>query len=294
MPSSVTIYKRAIAYYKLFLSIYFPQSTVLPATVEKLSLFVAFCYHNQLACSTVNTYMSVISYLHKIGEFHDVTQSFVIKKSLQGLRKMGDKRDTRLPITYSILQQLIASLQHTSSSFFLQILLKAMYLTAFHAFLRVGEITQTTSGAQNNLQFQSIEFQLKSSVAPDAVEIHMKNFKHNTGKSCHILLINKQTNKDMCPVTALWEYCKLRGPGEGPLFCFMDKTPISRQFFTSQLQLSLKWCNKDIRNYKGHSFRIGSASHASSIGVSDEHIQLMGRWNSNAFKKYIRIEMFKV
>lgn len=79
MPSSVTIYKRAIAYYKLFLSIYFPQSTVLPATVEKLSLFVAFCYHNQLACSTVNTYMSVISYLHKIGEFHDVTQSFVIK-----------------------------------------------------------------------------------------------------------------------------------------------------------------------------------------------------------------------
>ena len=33
----------------------------------------------------------------------------------------------------------------------------------------------------------------------------------------------------MCPVTALCEYCKLRGPGEGPLFCFMDKTPISRQ-----------------------------------------------------------------
>ena len=122
----------------------------------------------------------------------------------------------------------------------------------------------------------------------------MKNFKHNTGKSCHILLINKQTNNEMCPVTALWEYCKLRGPGKGPLFCFMDKTPISRQFFTNQLQLSLKWCNKDIRNYKGHSFRIGSASHASSTGVSDEHIQLMGRWNSNAFKKYIWIEMFKL
>jgi hypothetical protein len=78
------------------------------------------------------------------------------------------------------------------------------------------------------------------------------------------------------------------------LFGFMDKTPISRQFFTNQLQLSLKWCNKDIRNYKGHSFRIGSASHASSTGVSDEHIQLMGRWNSNAFKKYIWIEMFKL
>lgn len=98
----------------------------------------------------------------------------------------------------------------------------------------------------------------------------------------------------MCPVTAAREYCKLRGPEEGPFFCFVDKTPIPRQFFTSQLQLSLKWCNKDIRNYKGHSFRIGSASHASSTGISDEQIQPMGRWNSNAFKKYIRIEMFKV
>jgi hypothetical protein len=48
-----------------------------------------------------------------------------------------------------------------------------MYLIAFHAFLKVGEITQTTSGAQNNVQFQSIEFQLKSSLDPDAVEIHM-------------------------------------------------------------------------------------------------------------------------
>ena len=67
-----------------------------------------------------------------------------------------------------------------------------MYLIAFHAFLGVGEITQTTSGAQNNVQFQSIEFQLKSSLDPDAVEIHMQFFKHNTGKSCHILLIKKK------------------------------------------------------------------------------------------------------
>ena len=79
----------------------------------------------------------------------------------------------------------------------------------------------------------------------------------------------------MCPVTALWEYCKLRGSGEGPLFCFMDKTPIPRQFFTSQLQLSLKWCNKDIRNYKGRSFRIGSASHASSTGTGSDCQQLV-------------------
>ena len=84
----------------------------------------------------------------------------------------------------------------------------------------------------------------------------------------------------MCPVTALWEYCYLMCQEHGLLFCFMDKTPVSRQlFFANQLQLSFKWCNKHIINYNGHSFRIGSASHASYTGVSDEHIQLMRGWN---------------
>jgi hypothetical protein len=48
----------------------------------------------------------------------------------------------------------------------------------------------------------------------------------------------------------------------------MRSIPASRKIFTTR-----------------HIFRIGSTSHVSSTGVSDEHnIQLLVRWNYNAFK----------
>jgi hypothetical protein len=59
------------------------------------------------------------------------------------------------------------------------------------------------------------------------------------------------------------------------------------------LQLSLKFAGLNVKNYKSHSFRIGAATTAWAKGFSEEQIQQMGRWNSEAFKKYIRIPLFK-
>ena len=38
-----------------------------------------------------------------------------------------------------------------------------------------------------------------------------------------------------------------------------------------------------------HSFRIGAAKHAAKIGKSDDEIMTMGRWKSDSYKRYIRI-----
>lgn len=69
----------------------------------------------------------------------------------------------------------------------------------------------------------------------------------------------------------------------------MDGNPITRHYFTQQLQAALSFCDLNLQNYHTHSFRIGAASTAAAKGFTELQIQTMGRWNSNAFRKYIRI-----
>ena len=59
--------------------------------------------------------------------------------------------------------------------------------------------------------------------------------------------------------------------------------------FTEKLSMAIKYCGLDSSRYKGHTFRIGAASHAADEGMSDAQIRALGRWKSNAFQKYIRI-----
>ena len=43
------------------------------------------------------------------------------------------------------------------------------------------------------------------------------------------------------------------------------------------------------RNLNTHTFRIGGASAAASAGVPDSVIQILGRWKSDAYRRYIRL-----
>ena len=104
-------------------------------------------------------------------------------------------------------------------------------------------------------------------------------------------------NKAVCPVHSLWSYLQLRGKESSkvqPLFSFTDNAPITRSFFNSQLQLYLTFAGLNLKNYKSHSFRIGAATTAWAERFSEEQIQQMGRWNSKAFKKYIRIPLLSL
>ncbi|XP_074657153.1 uncharacterized protein LOC141910317 [Tubulanus polymorphus] len=45
----------------------------------------------------------------------------------------------------------------------------------------------------------------------------------------------------------------------------------------------------DVASYTSHSFRIGAATNAATNGVPEPVIRELGRWKSDAFKRYIRI-----
>ena len=63
--------------------------------------------------------------------------------------------------------------------------------------------------------------------------------------------------------------------------------PLSRWFLVQNVRQTLATVGLDVANFSGHSFRIGAATTASLVGISDANIQLLGQWRSTAFTWYI-------
>ena len=202
--------------------------------------------------------------------------------------------DTRRPITLLMLHKLIDTLTQLQPPYYNRLLITAMWLLAFHGFLRIGEITARTQAnpGPNNIALQDCNLTLNRGI-PGAVEITIRDAKHSQGQIFQINI--SATHSRYCPVQAVHNYLSYAKPQAGPLFQFPAGKPVTRHFFDQQLKLTLEAAGFDTKLYKGHSFRIGAASEAvSSLGLSEHQVQKLGRWKSDAFKTYIRIPQFKV
>ena len=118
-------------------------------------------------------------------------------------------------------------------------------------------------------------------------KLTFNNYKHNYNQRPFSLIIEQQ--QPFCPVQLMLDYLTLRGLESGPPFLSTNGCSMPRQRFVSHLSLALKHCGLNPAFYKGHSFRIGAASHAAHRGFTDAQIRIMGRWRSNAFQKYIHV-----
>lgn len=138
-----------------------------------------------------------------------------------------------------------------------------MFISAYCAFLKVGEIIKTNSKTHHYLSAKHV------SKGTDAkglgfVDIAIPHFKHSKSTFTTIHLTQNIKNTLLRPYQALTEFLNLRKnySPESPLFSFMDNTPVLRQYFTSQLQLALKFGNLNLSKFQTHSFRIGAAMSA--------------------------------
>ena len=113
----------------------------------------------------------------------------------------------------------------------------------------------------------------------------LDNYNHN--QNPFSLVLTRQPT--VCPVQSLLDYFSVRGTVHGPLFINQDGSPVLRSEFSKMLSSVIQLCNLDPNRYKGHSFRIGAATYAAEQDLPDSKIRQLGRWTSDAFKKYIRI-----
>ena len=255
----------------------------LPIDAACIASFISYMFSLAYAPSSIITYVAAISFIHKVGNWPDPANSFIVQKMLIGIQKEQGKTDYRKPILPSLLKKLVWSLNSAVSSNFTRHFFTAIFLLAFYALLRVGEVTMSVSGHDNVLSISDIKLRAGK------IELQFRNFKHSQGKHPKIMLINSQRDRSLCPVTAIREYLRHRGYSAGPLFITEAGKPLSRAYFSAVFKSCLRTINVNVNEYNTHSFRIGAATWAAMKGWSDSQIREMGRWRSNAYKKYIRI-----
>ena len=153
----------------------------------------------------------------------------------------------------------------------------------FFCLLRCSEYTTPTTRSflvHSCLMFSDISFSPRNQY----VIIHLKSSKTDPfRKGCKLLI--GATSNFLCPVITLRTFVNSRGSTHGPLYTFSIGTFLTRGRITDLL----KRCFSTTCGLSTHSFKIGGATALAAAGVSDSTIQIMGRWLSDIFKRYLRI-----
>ncbi|XP_062590269.1 uncharacterized protein LOC134251855, partial [Saccostrea cucullata] len=289
-PNTKKLYRQALNCFSSFIQSYYKTDCIKEISLGQVICFVSYLFSLGKAPSSISTYLAALAYYFKMTNAPDLSNHFLIKKMLSGAKRLVNSSDVRQPITLDILGKLLVAIPHVANSKYQEYLYMAMFLLAFYAFLRVGEITVRSGSNPNLLLRRNVSFRRDKKQV--RMVVTMINFKHNLGKKPVQLEINPQPKCSFCPVQAMRNYLEMRGAEEGALFCYRSGRPISRTEFCDVLRSALKFSKLDSNTFKAHSFRIGAATQAHLQGFSDSQIRVMGRWHSESFKRYIRVSMF--
>ncbi|MCG7876876.1 MAG: hypothetical protein N0C90_11155 [Candidatus Thiodiazotropha endolucinida] len=257
-----------------------------PVPGHHLALFISYCFEQGYAPATITTYTSGISFQHKLYHWNDPTDLFIIKKLLDGCRRIRPKSDVRAPITISTLKSICHALPFVCFSPYEVLLFKAAYLLAFFGLLRVSELVFTCNMYRNRpLTARDVRIDKDSS----AVIVTIRFSKNNQYGSPTVLRIPASEDTTLCCVTAIAEYLKCRPDQVSYFFSHANSLPLTRSQFSGVLSKAIRFAGLPVHKFKTHSFRIGRASTLAAQGISNETIKLLGRWKSNAVQSYIRL-----
>lgn len=210
----------------------------------------------------------------------------MVKKLLEGCKRIRPRRDIRAPITGEILNKICIVLPDICYSLYETCLFKTAFLTAYYGLLRVSEIV-FTSQIQADRPLQSSDVQIVES--PLALVISIRVSKTNQAGAPTVLRIPAASNPSLCCVRAVKHYLGIRPPHARYFFCHASGAPLTRSQFSGILTKAILAIGLPTQLYSSHSFRIGRASDLAAKGVSSDIIKKLGRWRSDTVDKYIRL-----
>lgn len=217
-----------------------------------------------------------------------------LRQILKGIKveagKAGKPARSRLPITPSVLRKMKSVWLGRDPDDYSRVMLWAASVTTFFSFCRSGEVTvprQDLYDPSAHLSYSDIA--VNNANAPSIISLQIKQSKTDQERVGTRVVIGK-TGDDLCPVGALLTYLSKRGSKPGPLFQWQDGSPLTKSRFVEEVRSALSAANLPAKDFAGHSFRIGAATTAATMGFDDSTIQTLGRWKSSSYLLYIRLE----
>ena len=253
-----------------------------PPTTPQVVDFIASLACQSLSSQTIGLYVTAVSFQAKISGLPDPTNSFLVRKLLQGVRKsMPSGPDIRFPVTKPILDKLVSALQFTTQSSYYRLMYTAMFTLCYYCLFRISEVVGNPPLTNHAIQFANILVQ------EDTLSIYLQSSKTDKFSEGCTIVTHARSGQYTCPVTAVKNYMAVRPSFPGQLFVNLNGKSTTRHDFTSVLQRTVEFCNLS-PHIKSHSFRIGRASDLKKAGIDDNQIKERGRWSSSTFKHYIR------
>lgn len=263
---------------------------------DTLIYFVAFCETQGLRHTTIKQYLAGIKFHYTTFNIecplHDTTQLARLQIILRGVkRSQCNVAQNRLPITVSILRDMLAALDNGVLGYFNSSMLAAACTMAFFAFLRCGEFTVRNNAFDptSNLRISDIQMHSRDT----SYVLTLKSSKADVfRRGVHISV--HATGDTVCPVQRMKQYMSLRTSAgatkSDPLFINDSGLILNREYFINCVKSVLTQIGLDAMQYNGHSFRIGAATSAGKAQIPDHLIQVLGRWSSDCYAQYIRTD----
>ena len=269
------------------------QRPAVPTSEETLMMFASHLAKGSLSHQTIKVYLSAVRNLHVTeGRHSDYTEALTprLERVLKGIKKEStncNPPQIRLPSTLNIMQS-IRRVLATAPEDHNNIMMWAACSLAFSGFLRSSEFTVPSQSEYDPAAHLSpSDVSVDNVFEPSLVYVTIKQSKTDPYRKGATVCLAKAAN-ELCPVLALLPYLALRGDQPGPLFILQDLTFLTRSKFTARLREILREAGIDDSKYASHSFRSGAATTAAEVGISEVHIKMLGRWESDAYQVYVK------
>ena len=203
---------------------------------------------------------------------------------LKGLKIAKGKK--KQPIHFKLVQQIVDITDHSraDSHVFLSILIVGVC-----ALCRLGELLVTEKNdilEERLLRVGHVAF-YPCIDNPEYMTLFLpysKTDKYGLGIN---LVLPANPTAIYCPVQHMKTLVQGRAPTE-PLFVWPTGSLVTKGAFIRALRNALKLLGIDYKQFSGHSLRRGGAVSAKAAGASDELIKILGRWNSDSYKVYLK------